>query len=64
MDMKTGAIAQFETEEDAEKAGYTEKLTKEQFRKFRGMNRHDRLAEQKKLQLLATAERLKREAQK
>lgn len=45
MDPRSGAIATFETETDAKKAGYTVPLTKEQFTKFQGMNRKQRRAE-------------------
>lgn len=44
MDPRSGAIATFETTEDAEKAGYTEPLTQQQFTQFSGMNRRQRLA--------------------
>jgi hypothetical protein len=45
MDPKTGAIAQFETDEDAEKAGYTERLSPDQAKQLMPKNRHDRRAE-------------------
>lgn len=45
MHPQTGAIATFETDRDAKKAGYTVKLSPEQFKQFQGMNRHDRRAE-------------------
>jgi hypothetical protein len=44
MDPCSGAIATFETTEDAEQAGYTVPLTQEQFKQFSGMNRRQRLA--------------------
>ena len=46
---KEGAIAHFETEEDARKAGYKTKLTQREAKKLMPMNRHERrkaLAEQ------------------
>jgi hypothetical protein len=50
----TGAIAVFETDEDAEKAGFTVKLTAGQFKKFAGMNRKQRRAEAARLRRDAT----------
>jgi len=44
MNPETGAIAQFETEEDAEQAGYTEPLNDKEARLLATMNRHDRRA--------------------
>lgn len=44
MNPDTGAIAQFETEEDAKESGYTVSLTKEQAGELAGMNRHKRRA--------------------
>jgi len=44
MDPRSGAIATFETDEDAEKAGYTVPLTESQFKQFSGLNRKQRLA--------------------
>lgn len=43
MNPDTGAIAEFETEEDAKKAGYTVPLSKEEARKLRIMPRDSRL---------------------
>ncbi len=45
MDPKSGAIATFESDDDAKKAGYTVKLSPDQFKKFQGMNRQQRRAE-------------------
>lgn len=42
---KQGAIAQFETTEDAEKAGYGTKLNPKEAAHLGGMNRHERRAE-------------------
>jgi hypothetical protein len=42
MDPKSGAIAHFETEEDAKKAGYTVLLENAAAEKLLPMNRHDR----------------------
>lgn len=44
MNPDTGAIAEFETEDDARQAGYTVPLTREQAVQFKGLNRHQRLA--------------------
>lgn len=44
MNIDTGAIAEFETEEDAKAAGHTEPLTKDEATRLRGMNRHERRA--------------------
>lgn len=44
MDPRSGAIATFETDQDAEKAGYTVKLSPAQFKEFSGLNRKQRLA--------------------
>jgi len=44
MDPNSGAIAQFESEEDAERAGYTEPLNDKEARLLATMNRHDRRA--------------------
>ena len=41
MSPDTGAIAKFETEEDAELAGYTESLTDDEAKLLAPMNRHD-----------------------
>lgn len=46
MDTRTGAIAEFETAEDAKAAGFTEPLTKKEAAVLRAMpNRHERRAE-------------------
>lgn len=42
MNPDTGAIARFETDEDAALAGFTEKLTEEQYQQLAPMNRHER----------------------
>ena len=42
MHKQTGAIAHFETDEDAQLAGYTEKLTAEEHAITQPMNRHER----------------------
>lgn len=42
MQERTGAIAHFETDDDAERAGYKRKLTAEQHALVSPMNRHDR----------------------
>lgn len=42
MNPETGAIAKFETKEDAELAGYTVQLTKKETRMLANMNRHER----------------------
>ena len=44
MNPDTGAIAHFETEEDARLAGFTESLTAEQAGELAGMNRQQRRA--------------------
>jgi hypothetical protein len=44
MNPDTGAIAQFETDEDAQDAGFTEPLNDKEARLLAGMNRHDRRA--------------------
>ena len=44
MNPDTGAIAHFETEKDAKKAGFTVSLTKEQAGELAGMNRKQRRA--------------------
>lgn len=52
MDPKSGAIGQFETEEDAKLAGFTESLTGKEAGHLQGMNRQQRrawLAEQRRL---------------
>ena len=51
MDPKTGAIAVFETEKDAQRAGYTVPLTEAEAATLRPMNRKQRrawLAEQRR----------------
>jgi len=46
MNPNTGAIALFETDEDADAAGYTERLTAKEARHLRQFtNRHERRAE-------------------
>lgn len=44
MNPDTGAIAHFETDEDAKQAGFTEPLTDKEAKLLDGMNRHDRRA--------------------
>lgn len=44
MNPDTGAIAKFETDEDAKKAGFTEKLTESEAQLLATMNRRDRRA--------------------
>lgn len=44
MNPDTGAIARFETQQDAEQAGYTEPLTDEQVQLLTPMNRQQRRA--------------------
>lgn len=44
MNSKTGAVAVFETEDDAIEAGYDMRLTTEQAKGLKVMNRHDRRA--------------------
>ena len=44
MNPNTGAIASFETDEDAEAAGHTVKIAKGFIKQAMGMNRHDRRA--------------------
>lgn len=74
MDPKTGAVAQFETDEDAEKAGYTEKLAQAEADVLSAMNREERGAElsrmrkesptdeERMLKLLRAQEELRRNA--
>jgi hypothetical protein len=45
MNPNTGAIAYFETDEDAERAGHTVKLSKKEASGLIGLNRHERRAE-------------------
>jgi hypothetical protein len=62
MNPDTGAIAQFETKEDAIKAGFTVSLTKEQHGLLAGMNRKQRrawLSKNKSRLLAAEVEREK-----
>ena len=44
MNPDTGAIAKFETDDDAKAAGFTEKLTEKEVRLLSQMNRHERRA--------------------
>ena len=44
MNPDTGAIARFETDEDAKKAGFTEPLNDKEAKLLATMNRHDRRA--------------------
>jgi hypothetical protein len=44
MNPDTGAIARFETEQDAREAGYTQPLTEEQVTMLQPMNRQQRRA--------------------
>lgn len=44
MNPDTGAIARFETQQDAEEAGYTQPLTDEQVQQLSPMNRQQRRA--------------------
>ena len=44
MNPETGAIAKFDSKEDAKAAGYTEELTDKEAKLLSGMNRHDRRA--------------------
>jgi hypothetical protein len=44
MNTETGALAKFETDEDAKAAGYELPLTEEQYRELAPMNRHQRRA--------------------
>lgn len=39
-----GAIAEFETDEDAKAAGYSTKLSAPEAKELRGLNRHERRA--------------------
>lgn len=57
MNPDTGAIAQFETDADAERAGYAVKLSLQEARELYPLNRHDRRA--KLAQMRQAAKRLK-----
>jgi hypothetical protein len=59
MHEQTGAIARFETKDDAEAAGYRLPLTDQQAAELGPMNRHARRAWAVKERARETAERLK-----
>jgi hypothetical protein len=53
---KQGAIAQFESEEDAKEAGYKTKLSPKEAMVLQRLNRHERRAELARMRCQARAE--------